>query len=101
MPQVVAPYAQAAAVVKKDGTIERSKGVTDVKRTDKGRYTITLSEDIDVRMCVPVATLNRSADWHGEIYVSVPASADTDHTIQVLTGVNGTATDEPFHVVVP
>ncbi|MGV4987912.1 hypothetical protein ACVB8X_25115 [Streptomyces sp. NRAIS4] len=26
-------------------------------------------------------------------------TADVDSTIQVLTGVNGTATDEPFHAI--
>lgn len=30
---VIAPYAQAAAVANKDGTVARSKGVVEIKRT--------------------------------------------------------------------
>ncbi|MFF0967907.1 hypothetical protein ACWDQO_16715 [Streptomyces sp. NPDC003703] len=98
---VIAPYAQVAAVVNKDGTVVRSKGVVEIKRTGAGRYSITVSDDIALDKSVPIVSLRQDADWGSEIYTRVPNGADVDLTFSVLTGVNGTATDEPFHVIVP
>ncbi|MEU8543494.1 hypothetical protein AB0C52_26495 [Streptomyces sp. NPDC048717] len=96
-----APYAQAAAVVKKDGTVVRSKGVTGVKKVGNGEYRITVDADVRLARAVPIATLNRSANWGAEIFVSTTDTSDTDQTFQVLTGLNGKAGDQPFHVIVP
>ena len=97
----IAPYAQAAAVVKADGTVVRSKNVTEVKKVGNGEYRITVDQDIRLDRAVPIATLNRSADWGGEIFVTTKDTSATDHTFQVLTGDNGSASDQPFHVIVP
>ncbi|MGW4094895.1 hypothetical protein [Nocardia sp. NPDC004750] len=48
-----------------------------------------------------MATLNRSANWRSEIYVSIDNTSGTDRTFTVLTGNNGNASDQPFHVIVP
>ncbi|WUI01455.1 hypothetical protein OHR68_06430 [Spirillospora sp. NBC_00431] len=95
--KTIAPYAQAAAYVSKDGTVQHSKGVVSVQRTDAGRYTITLEDGIDAEKSAPQATLQQSADWKGEIFVKVTAT----NTVGVLTGVNGSAADEPFYFMLP
>lgn len=50
---------------------------------------------------VPIATLNRSANWGGEIFVTTTSTSATDHTFQVLTGNDKKASDQPFHAIVP
>ncbi|MEV7802913.1 hypothetical protein AB0O28_08190 [Microbispora sp. NPDC088329] len=95
--KIIAPYAQAAAQIAKDGTLERAKGITSVQRTEPGRYTIKLEPHINALQSAPQATLNKAADWQSEIYVSVLDA----FTIVVLTGVKGTATDEPFYFLLP
>ncbi|MFE6662985.1 hypothetical protein ACFVFH_05385 [Streptomyces sp. NPDC057697] len=96
-----APYTQAAAVVNKDGSVVRSKAVTEVKKVGKGDYRIIVDADIPLGRAVPIATLNRSAHWGSEIYVKTTDTSGSDHTFQVLTGVDGAASDQPFHVIVP
>ncbi|WP_433696648.1 hypothetical protein [Nocardiopsis sp. CA-288880] len=92
-----APYAQAAASVAGDGTLNHGKGVTEVKRTGAGRYSVVLEAHIDATTTVPQVTLNQSADWKGEVYTKIIDSS----TIGVLTGTNGSAADEPFFLLVP
>ncbi|WP_431887888.1 hypothetical protein [Nocardiopsis alba] len=92
-----APYAQAAVAVAADGSVHHGKGVIDVKRTEAGRYSITLESHIDATRTVPQVTLNQSADWNGEVYTKIIDSS----TIGVLTGANGSAADEPFFLLVP
>lgn len=50
-------------MVKKDGSAVRAKGVTEVKKIANGEYRITVDTDIRLDRTVPVATLNRSANW--------------------------------------
>ncbi|MEU5811233.1 hypothetical protein [Streptomyces sp. NPDC047718] len=44
-------------------------------------------------------TPDRSAGWRTEVYVSTDPSTN-DHTVQVLTGNNGAASNQPFHLIV-
>ncbi|SEE50561.1 hypothetical protein SAMN05216483_6438 [Streptomyces sp. 2131.1] len=75
--------------------------MVEIKRTGAGRYSVTVNEEIALDRSVPVVCLRQDADWGSEIYTRVPDGADVDRTFSVLTGVNGTATDEPFHVIIP
>ncbi|MER5648670.1 hypothetical protein [Streptosporangium sp. NPDC002524] len=95
--KLTAPYAQAAAVAAKDGSLARAKGIVSLQRTGAGRYTVTLEPHVNALESVPQATLNQSADWNSEIYAKVVNAS----TVAVLTGVNGTATDEPFFLLIP
>lgn len=96
-----APYAQAAATVRKDGTIVRSKNVTNVTRDATGKYFITVDSSISAAKSVPQGSIDRPASWGSEIYVGLPSSPPDDHTFQVWTGVNAEASDQPFHFIVP
>lgn len=99
-----APYAQAAAEVNANGTVVlKTQSVVKVTRVSAGDYCIELDPEIDRANSIPMATLRRSATWRSEIYVDragtgcpVPANS-----VRVLTGTNGTATDQPFLVVIP
>ncbi|MGY0067547.1 hypothetical protein ACWZEH_12120 [Streptomyces sp. QTS137] len=87
----ITPYAQAAAVVDKDGTVARSHGVVRVERTGTGRYTVTVDSDIALEASVPVATLRGGGDWHSEIYLTAG-----DGGIKIVTGTGGAPADQPL-----
>jgi hypothetical protein len=96
---IIAPYARAAVLVDRNGAIMRAKNVTGVQKTGTGRYSVTVGENIDTTSAACQATVDRSANWGAEIYVSTHPS-NNDHVVLVLTGRNGTASDEPFHLAV-
>lgn len=100
-----APYAQAAAAVKADGTVVRSKGVTAVTKISTGQYCIQLDPGIDATKTVPTATAEWSGSpWGASIYIRQDASvcgADTARNIFVGTGTASGAKDMGFDVVVP
>ncbi|MEU6718051.1 hypothetical protein ABZ897_41840 [Nonomuraea sp. NPDC046802] len=99
----IAPYAQAAAQVNANGTIENSKNVTDVTKVSTGKYCVRLHPDINAARAIPSATLRTTADWRSEIYANVDSSTCSAHpnSIYVYTGKNGAAADEPFFLLVP
>ncbi|MER0241220.1 hypothetical protein AAHZ94_04120 [Streptomyces sp. HSW2009] len=97
----IAPYAQVTAAVNADGTVVRSQNVTEVKKVGSGEYRITVSENVRLDRAVPIATLNRSANWDGEIFVTTTSTSATDHTFQVITGNDKKASGQPFHAIVP
>jgi hypothetical protein len=93
----IAPYAQAAAVVKADGTVERSHGVVNVTRVAAGTYTIEVDASIDVAASVPIATLSTTIGA-GAIF----ATAISSNTISVSTlNVPSGSHDWSFNVIVP
>ncbi|MEV7013557.1 hypothetical protein [Streptosporangium sp. NPDC051022] len=98
-----APYARAAAVVNADGTVVRSKGVTEVRRLGVGRYCLKLDSDIDATKAVPVATKRWGAPWNSSVFVDADASAcgAAAHHVFVGAGNNGAGADVAFHVIVP
>ncbi|MDH6629351.1 hypothetical protein M2271_007187 [Streptomyces sp. LBL] len=96
---LVAPYARAAVHAQGNGTPLRWKNVTNVTRTGPGRYTVILASHIDTTTAICQVTADRGANWNTEVYYSVDTT-NNNHTVQVLTGTNGAATDNPFHLVV-
>ncbi|MDH6114072.1 hypothetical protein P3T36_002893 [Kitasatospora sp. MAP12-15] len=102
--KATAPYAQAAAVVNADGTIDRSKGVAAVTKVATGRYCVELEDKtLDVSKLVPVATLQL---YGFEYNVQVvprpdPTCGSRADTILVGTGKQNVWADLPFDLVVP
>ncbi|WP_329251837.1 hypothetical protein OG417_07855 [Actinoallomurus sp. NBC_01490] len=88
---------QVAATIGADGGIWFNSGIASVTHNEPGRYTLHLVEGAWKRFSVPLATLEKTADWHGEIYARVYDSS----AIEILTGANGEASDQPFHFVLP
>src|SRR5690242_5098997 len=99
-PPAIAPYAQAAAVVKGDGTVLRSQGVVDVQRTGVGSYYVKVSNDIEMDKAVPVATLVGRVDSSEptHIYVNPHDTGGDPHTFGVTTYVGTARVDNPFTV---
>ncbi|MFH8993052.1 hypothetical protein [Streptomyces sp. NPDC017940] len=104
-PTVKAPYAQAAAAVKADGTAtKKTDTVASVSRVDTGRYCVALDADVDVKRSVPVATLQGAADWKSEIYVTPEANkcgGAGSQKVLVTTAADGTAKNQAFHILIP
>ncbi|KOG76083.1 hypothetical protein [Streptomyces varsoviensis] len=91
-----APYARAAAVVARDGTLEKTKNILSVEKTGGGTYKVTVAETVDVTHAALQATAHSSANWGTEVYAK---SLDA-HAVQVLTGANGKESAQPFHIAV-
>ncbi|MFE6976325.1 hypothetical protein [Streptomyces sp. NPDC057682] len=99
---VNAPYAQAAAYVKADGTAARkTNAVGSVTKTATGRYCVTLTSNVDANKVIPNVSLTTGAPWHSEIYVVVGGSSCPQNSLRVQTGVNGSYKDLSFYVVAP
>ncbi|AZQ74369.1 hypothetical protein EKH77_26980 [Streptomyces luteoverticillatus] len=99
---IIAPYARAAALVDRDGTLVRAKNVTaDVQKTDVGVYRVTVGENIDTTSAACQATVagGSGAIWGAEIHVRTDPS-NNDHIVTVFTGRNGAPFDQPFHLAV-
>ncbi|MEV0238195.1 hypothetical protein [Nonomuraea sp. NPDC050786] len=97
------PGARAAAMVNADGTVERSTGVTAVRKINAGQYCIELDPDINAAKTVPVV----SKLWNGtgtDIYISsYNGCGDTARNIFVITtrpAPAGGFADAPFNIVV-
>ncbi|MEV4558265.1 hypothetical protein AB0K51_14915 [Kitasatospora sp. NPDC049285] len=102
--KVTAPYAQAAAVVNSDGSINRSKGIAGVTKPAVGRYCVELEDKaLDVTRLVPVATLQYTSFEYG-IRISMwpdPVCGTRSDTFLVITGKPGVWEDQAFSIVIP
>ncbi|MFG2402717.1 hypothetical protein ACGFR8_00020 [Streptomyces brevispora] len=101
--KAVAPYAQAAAVVNADGTVDRSKGIEAVTKTATGRYCVELEDkSLDVRKVVPTATLQLYAfDYDVQVVTKPDPQCGSDpHTLLVGTGKPGIWADVAFTLIV-
>lgn len=87
--------ARAWAVVKSDGTVAHSSGVSSVSRTAVGRYTVTFSSDVS--NCSWLATLT-NLDQNGTLVSgSITTNASSTATqVRVATAFQGGAADEAF-----
>ncbi|MFK0050535.1 hypothetical protein ACIQU4_41845 [Streptomyces sp. NPDC090741] len=101
------PYARVSAVVRADATVERSKGVSWVRKVDVGRYCVKLS-DPDVRLTesVPVAApLAESAPIGAQALVASrpsPYCGNTADEVYVGTGTEANqGRDLPFALLIP
>ncbi|GAA0972190.1 hypothetical protein GCM10009555_024880 [Acrocarpospora macrocephala] len=99
----ITPHATAAAVVKANGAVVRSTGVTAVRRIATGQYCVYLEPNIDATKTIPVATKMWGAPWSATVLVySGNTACGTGRHVFVGTGyTTGGAHDVPFHVVVP
>lgn len=102
--KATAPYAQAAAVVNADGSINRSKGIAGVTKPAVGRYCVELADkELDVTRLVPVATLQYTAFEYG-IRISMwpdPQCGTRTDTFLVITGKPNVWEDQAFSIVIP
>ncbi|TDD67796.1 hypothetical protein [Actinomadura rubrisoli] len=93
------PGARAAASVNADGSVERSTGVTGVRKIGTGQYCIKLDPDINVTKAVPVATMRWNAPWDSNIYVR--STGCTDQEVFIITGSASKGfSDVAFDVIV-
>ncbi|WP_214417329.1 hypothetical protein [Sphaerisporangium fuscum] len=95
-----APYARAAAVVKPDGSVVRSKGVVNVRRFQLAHYCVEVDHDIDLTKTVPIATLHTNTNnWSAGLYITPeqPNAWCKAHEIFVY----GAGKDIGFDLVVP
>lgn len=102
-PPAIAPYAQAAAVVEKDGTVTRAHGVVEVRRSADGSYLVKVSEDVDLAKGVPLASLIGRSDMSvpAQIYVIPQVTGGDPYTFGVTTYAGAARVDSPFTVIVP
>lgn len=102
--KVTAPYAQAAAVINSDGSINRSKGISNVTKPGVGKYCVELEDkSLDLTKLVPVATLQYTSFEYG-IRISYwphPDCGTRADTIHVITGMPNKWVDQAFGIVVP
>jgi hypothetical protein len=97
-PSTIAPYAQAAAVVKADGTILRAHGIQQVIPKGSGHYWIKVDSRVRLDRSVPVATPSHGAPWGSSAFIDV---LSTEGVIRVLIQTINGGTNAPFHLVVP
>jgi hypothetical protein len=102
--KATAPYAQAAAVVNADGSINRAKGIKAVTKPAVGQYCVELEDkDLDITKLVPSATLQYTSFEYG-IRVSMwpdPACGTRKDTFLVITGMPNKWEDRAFSIVIP
>ncbi|GAA1019304.1 hypothetical protein Aple_048320 [Acrocarpospora pleiomorpha] len=99
----ITPHATAAAVVKANGTVVRSTGVTAVRKIATGQYCVDIEPNIDATKTIPVATKMWGAPWNSTVLAySGHSACGAGRHIFVGTGyTTGGAHDVPFHLVVP
>ncbi|MEU4834782.1 hypothetical protein [Streptosporangium sp. NPDC023615] len=101
--KVTAPYAQAAAVVNADGSLNRAKGINAVTKPGVGQYCVELEDkDLDITKLVPSATLQYTSFEYG-IRISMwphPACGTQKNTFHVITGMPNKWEDRAFSFVV-
>lgn len=102
--KVTAPYAQAAAVVNANGSVNRSKGIEAVTKPAEGHYCVELEDkDLDIRKLVPSATL-QYVSFDYDVRISMwphPSCGTRADTFLVITGKPGVYADAAFSLVVP
>lgn len=102
--KVTAPYAQAAAVINSDGSVNRSKGIAAVTKPSTGNYCVELEDkDLDITKLVPSATLQRKT-FDYDVQISMwpdPTCGSRTDTFLVLTGRPGAFGDAAFSIVIP
>lgn len=102
--KATAPYAQAAAVVNANGTVDRSKGIKAVTKPAVGRYCLELEDDsLDVSKLVPIATAQLYGFEHDVQVTTAPNSecGSDPHTFLVGTGKPNVWVDMAFTFLVP
>jgi hypothetical protein len=97
-PSAIAPYAQAAAVVKADGTILRAHGIQQVILKGSGNYWIKVDSRVRLDRSVPVATPSPGAPWGSSALIEVLSA---EGAIRVQIGTMNGGNNAPFHLVVP
>uniref|UniRef100_UPI003F4998D2 hypothetical protein n=1 Tax=Streptomyces chartreusis TaxID=1969 RepID=UPI003F4998D2 len=96
----IAPYAQAAAVVNANGSVDRWYGVTNVEKGPLGVYVVEFDSSVDVANSVAIATpLSGASGKSVPILCLVPASGNEIH-VHIQEHGKG-ASDYPFHIIVP
>ncbi|MCX5014949.1 hypothetical protein OG765_28810 [Streptomyces sp. NBC_00555] len=102
--KVTAPYAQAAAVVNANGSVNRSKGIEAVTKPAAGHYCVELEDkDLDIRKLVPTATL-QYISFEYDVRISMwphPSCGTRTDTFLVITGKPGVYEDASFSIVIP
>ncbi|MFD9357242.1 hypothetical protein [Streptomyces sp. NPDC060031] len=98
-----APYAQAAAVLNADGSVNRSKGIERVTKPAEGQYCIELEDkSLDINKLVANATLQKySFDY--DVQISNwphPTCGTRSDTYLVVTGKPGVWADASFSFTV-
>ncbi|GII89040.1 hypothetical protein Ssi03_70300 [Sphaerisporangium siamense] len=96
------PYAQAAAAVKVDGTLDHGKNIVSVSRASAGRYCVRVGSDIDLSKEVVHITLwNSLGTTHGA-YLPHPLCGSQPNTILVaFNTAAGAAADAAFYLSIP
>ncbi|MFI9210978.1 hypothetical protein ACIGW7_23035 [Streptomyces sp. NPDC053253] len=98
----IAPYAQAAATVGRDGsTTQRTETIESVSKIATGAYCVVLTPGINAYKSIPMATLSSTAHRGSEIRVSRNDAACPSNSIRVNTGKDGAAADQPFYLFIP
>lgn len=102
-PSASVPYAQAAAVINADGTVQHAHGVVEVRRTADGCYSVEVSPTVDLARGVPLACLigQTDASVPSQIYVNPHESGGDPHMFGVTTYAGAARADSPFTVIVP
>jgi len=77
------------------GALTKGRGATAAAKTDTGTYDVTFGSDVSA--CVPTATITGTTP--GQVAVQPKAGAPTVITVSTANGT-GTATDEPFNLLV-
>ncbi|GGQ32157.1 hypothetical protein [Streptosporangium pseudovulgare] len=99
-----APYARAAALVKPDGTVVRSKGITGVRKTGTGHYCVAVDPAIDITKSTPVATLNTYSpgSWEARVFVNPEQPNGWCQAQEIFVyGNSSGAADIGFDLIVP
>jgi hypothetical protein len=97
-PSAIAPYAQAAAAVRTDGTVLRAHGIQQVITKGPGTYWIKVAGTVRLDRSVPVAAPSPGAPWGSSALVDV---LDAEGVIRVLIGTMNGPVNAPFHLIVP
>lgn len=97
-PSAIAPYAQAAAAVRADGTLLRAHGIQQVIPKGPGNYWIKVDGTVRLDRSVPVAVPSPGAPWGSSALTDVLTA---DGVIRVLIGTMNGPVNAPFHLVVP
>ncbi|MFE7842182.1 hypothetical protein ACFU53_40835 [Streptomyces sp. NPDC057474] len=95
---IYAPYARAAAVVARDGTVLKTKNVLRAEKvgTDGGTYKVIIAETVDVTDGAVQVTPESGANWGTEVFTRILDA----HTVEVLTGKSGKESGQPFHIAI-
>ncbi|QTZ95756.1 hypothetical protein [Streptomyces auratus] len=97
---IIAPYARSAVIVDEAGNVLAAKNVTAVKKLGTGHYNVTVGNDIDTTIAAIQATIVRGApSWYATVHIGTDPS-NNNHIVDVWTGANGAASDQPFHLAV-